>query len=104
MTERGMEKLLASSFKLGADLTVAAGPVDGGAKAQTADVLTYTRSKGAFGGMSIDGTVVKTRDKLNEAYYGKPASPTDIIIRKSVSNPQADKLRSAVAEASAKQK
>lgn len=101
MTERGMEKLLTSSFKLGADLTVAAGPVGGGAKAQTADVLTYARSKGAFGGMSIDGAVIKTRDKRNEAYYGEPVSPTDIIIRKSVSNPQADKLRSAVAEATA---
>jgi lipid-binding SYLF domain-containing protein len=102
MTERGMEKLLTSSFKLGADLTVAAGPVGGGAKAQTADVLTYARSKGAFGGMSIDGAVVKTRDQRNEAYYGKPVSPTDIIIRKSVVNPHADKLRSAVAAATAK--
>jgi lipid-binding SYLF domain-containing protein len=102
MTERGMEKLLTSSFKLGADLTVAAGPVGGGAKAQTADVLTYARSKGAFGGMSIDGAVIKTRDQRNEAYYGKPVSPTDIIIRKSVSNPQADRLRSVVAQVTAK--
>ena len=102
MTERGMEKLLTSSFKLGADLTVAAGPVGGGAKAQTADVLTYARSKGAFGGMSIDGAVIKTRDTRNEAYYGQPVSPTDIIIRKSVSNPHADKLRTAVAEVTAK--
>lgn len=102
MTDRGMEKLLTSSFKLGADLTVAAGPVGGGAKAQTADVLTYARSKGAFGGMSIDGAVIKTRDQRNEAYYGKPVSSTDIIIRKSVVNPHADKLRAAVGEATLK--
>lgn len=96
MTERGMEKLLASSFKLGADLTLAAGPIGEGHAAQTADVLSYSRSKGAFAGLSFDGAVVKTRDKRNEAYYGKPVSPTDVIIRKTVTNPQADELRAAV--------
>lgn len=96
MTERGMEKLLASSFKLGADLTLAAGPIGEGHTAQTADVLSYSRSKGAFAGLSFDGAVVKTRDKRNEAYYGKPVSPTDIIIRKTVTNPHAEELRLAV--------
>lgn len=100
MTDRGMEKMLASNFKLGADVTLAAGPVGGGATAKTADVLSYSRSKGAFVGMSVDGAVVKTRDKWNEKYYGKPVSPTDIIIRKSVSNPQADNLRTSVAKIS----
>ena len=97
MTDRGKEKLLASSFKLGADITLAAGPVGGGAAAQTADVLSYARSKGAFAGISLDGAVVKTKDKFNEAYYGQAVSPTDILIRKTVSNPQADQLRQNVA-------
>lgn len=100
MTERGMEKLLASSFKLGADVTLAAGPIGAGHAAQTADILSYSRSKGAFAGVSFDGAIVKTRDKRNEAYYGQPASPTDIIIRKSVSNPHADNLRQAVKDIS----
>ena len=104
MTDRGMEKLLTSSFKLGADVKVAAGPVGAGAKAQTADVLSYSRAKGAFVGMSLDGAIVKTSDKRNEAYYGQPVSPTDIIIRKTVANPQADKLRNAVAEVSSANK
>ena len=97
MTDRGKEKLLASSFKLGADITLAAGPIGGGAAAQTADVLSYARSKGAFAGMSLDGAVVKTKDKFNEAYYGQAVSPTDILIRKTVSNPQADQLRQNIA-------
>jgi len=102
MTERGMEKLLTNSFKLGADITLAAGKVGGGAAAQTADILSYSRSKGAFAGMSFDGAIVETRDKMNEAYYGQPVSPTDIIIRKSVKNPHADTLRAAIAEVTAK--
>ena len=97
MTDRGMEKLLTRSFKLGADITLAAGPVGGGAAAQTADVLSYARSKGAFAGLSLDGAVVKTKDKFNEAYYGQAVSPTDILIRKTVSNPQADELRQNIA-------
>jgi len=102
MTDRGMESLLTSSFKLGADATFAAGPVGGGAMAQTADILSYSRSKGAFVGMSLDGAVIKTKDKFNEAYYGKAVSPTDIIVRKSTINPDADTLRAAVAGITAK--
>ena len=103
MTDRGMETLLTSSFKLGADVTMAAGPVGGGATAKTADILSYSRSKGAFAGMAFDGGVIKTKDKFNEAYYyGKAISPTDILIRKSVTNPQADNLRAAVEAVTAK--
>ncbi len=102
MTDRGMEKLLTSSFKLGADITLAAGPVGGGAAAGTADVLSYARSKGAFAGFSLAGAVVKTKDKFNEAYYGKSVSPTDILIRKDVSNPHADQLRQEIASATGK--
>ena len=102
MTDRGVEKLLTSSLKLGADLTIAAGPVGGGAAAATADVLSYARSKGAFAGFSLSGAVVKTKDKFNEAYYGKTVSPTDILIRKTVSNPHADKLRQDIEAAAGK--
>lgn len=102
MTERGMEKLLTSSFKLGADLSVAAGPVGVGTAVHTADVLSYSRSKGAFGGMAIEGAVVKTRDGYNESYYRKKVSPTDILIRKNVSNPHSDNLRKEIAELTGK--
>ena len=102
MSDRGMEKLLTSSFKLGADITLAAGPVGGGAAAGTADVLSYARSKGAFAGVSLAGAIVKTKDKFNEAYYGQAVSPTDILIRKTVSNPQADGLRQDISKITGK--
>ncbi len=98
MTERGMDKMLTTNFKLGADVSIAAGPVGAGVKAATADVLSFARSKGAFGGMSIEGAVIKTRDKLNAIYYGKSVSPSDVIIRRQVENPQADQLRKTVHE------
>ncbi len=102
MSERGMEKLLTNSFKLGADVTLAAGPVGGSAAAGTADVLSYARSKGAFAGFSLSGAIVKTKDKYNEQYYGKPVSPTDILIRKTVSNPHADGLRQEIGQVTGK--
>jgi lipid-binding SYLF domain-containing protein len=96
MSEKGMDSMLATSFKLGADVTVAAGPVGAGAKVATADILSFARSKGAFMGVAIEGAVIKPRDKWNAAYYKQQVSPADIIIRNAATNHQADKLRSAV--------
>jgi lipid-binding SYLF domain-containing protein len=96
MTEKGLNALLSTEFKLGADVAVAAGPVGASAKAQTADVLAFGRSKGAFGGLSIEGAVIAPRDKWNSAYYGKPVGPVDILIRRTVTNPKADALRKAM--------
>jgi len=93
MTEKGLNAMLSTEFKLGADVAVAAGPVGASAKAQTADVLAFGRSKGAFGGVSVEGAVISPRDKWNSAYYGNPVGPVEILIKRSVSNPQADPLR-----------
>jgi SH3 domain-containing YSC84-like protein 1 len=92
MTERGKSALMGNSFKLGADAGVAAGPVGIGAQAATAnlsvDILSFSRSKGLYGGISLDGAVVAVREGLNQAYYGKKATPTDILVRHDVRNPQ----------------
>jgi len=96
MTKKGMDHLLSSSFKLGADATVAAGPVGVGTKAQTADILAYSRSKGAFAGFSVEGAVVKVRSKYNAAYYRKDVRPVDILVAQNISSPHADGLRSSV--------
>jgi len=92
MTERGVSALMGNSFKLGAEAGVAAGPVGIGAQAATAnlsaDVLSFSRSKGLYGGISLDGAVVAVREGLNHAYYGKKATPTDILVRHDVKNPQ----------------
>ena len=94
MTARGVRSLLANSVKLGADVGVAAGPVGMGAAAGTAnlsaDIISFSRSKGLYGGISLDGAVVAIRGALNEAYYGKKGiSPTDVLVRHDVSNSQA---------------
>lgn len=100
MTERGVTSLMANSLKLGADAGVAAGPVGIGVAASTAnlsaDLLTFSRSKGLYGGLSLDGAVVATRGGLNEAYYGKEVTPIDIFVRERMINPHARGLISEV--------
>lgn len=100
-TERGLESLYTSSFKLGGDVSIATGPVGIGTSARgvTADMLSFAISKGAYAGLSLDGSVIGTRDKANHAYYGEAVRPVDIIVAHKVKNPQADKLRDAVAKA-----
>ena len=104
MTERGVNALLSPSVKLGADVGVAAGPVGAGASAATAnisaDIIIYSLSKGLYGGISLEGAVVGVRNQWNEAYYKKPGvTPTDILIRKEVSNPESAKLIATVSKA-----
>ena len=96
MSDKAMNGLLTSSFKMGADIKAAAGPVGGGTTARMADIMSYARSKGAFAGMSFDGAVIEARDDLSGAYYGQQVSATDILINNAVSSPHADELRSAV--------
>lgn len=98
MTQNGMDHLMSSSFKLGADASVAAGPTGVGSKAQTADILAYSRTKGVYAGFSLEGAVVSVRPEYNTAYYGKAVRPLEILATRSVSSPHADKLRQSVAD------
>jgi lipid-binding SYLF domain-containing protein len=103
MTDKGLNSLLSSSFKIGADVSVAAGPVGAGAKSDViADLIAFSRSKGVYGGLILDGTVVKTSDDWNSAYFGKTVLPPDILVRASVHNKDADKLLADVTKAAAK--
>ena len=100
MTEKGMNSMLASTFKVGADASVAAGPVGAGAKSDVvADLITFSRSKGLYGGLNLDGTVISVNEDWNKAYYGKPVLPPDILIRGTVTNKDASKLLSQVSKA-----
>ncbi|MEL6371977.1 MAG: lipid-binding SYLF domain-containing protein [Pseudomonadota bacterium] len=96
MTERGMEQLLSTSVKLGADLSIAAGPIGAGAKAQTTDILAFSRSRGLYGGVSLEGAVLKTRRKWNDAYYNASVSPAEVIFKNEVYNPASAQLQNAV--------
>jgi lipid-binding SYLF domain-containing protein len=99
MTDRGMDAMYSTEFKLGADASVAAGPVGAGAQAATADVLAFARSKGVFGGVSLEGAVIASQDDWNTAYYGREVRTLDIVERRRVSNAGADALRRTVARA-----
>lgn len=96
LTDKGKDALLSNKFQAGADASVAAGPVGAGAQAATTDIVQFTRTKGLFGGLSLEGSVIAVRDSLNQAYYGKPVSPVDILIKGDVKNPQADALIKAL--------
>lgn len=96
-SQKALDSLLSTKVKLGAGVSVAVGPKGGGQGATvSADIISYSRAKGAYAGMSLDGQVIDVRDSLNAAYYGKPASPVDILVRKSVSNPGAGALQAAL--------
>ena len=92
MSERGVDALLSTKAQLGADMSVAAGPVGTGTRAATTDVLSFARSKGAFAGLTVEGSIISPDDTRNTAYYGKAVSPVDILVRHSVNNPQSDEL------------
>ena len=102
LTERGRNALLSHSAKLGANVGVAIGPVGVGAEAATAnlsaDIISYSRAKGLYAGLSVEGAVVAVRDDLNRAYYGKEVTTTDILVKHDVTNPEAASLIEAVAK------
>ena len=103
MTDKGFNSLLATSFKIGGDASVAAGPVGAGARSDiVADLITFNRAKGVCGGLNLDGTVVTASDDWNSSFYGKPVLPPDILVRASVRNPAADKLLAQVGAAAGK--
>jgi lipid-binding SYLF domain-containing protein len=96
-TTKALDSLLSTKVKLGAGVSVAAGPKGGGqAVSMSADFVSYSRAKGAYAGMALDGQVIDARDGLNAAYYGKRASPADILVRQVVSNPGSAPLRAAL--------
>jgi lipid-binding SYLF domain-containing protein len=104
MTDKGVNSMLETNVKLGAEASVAAGPKGAGVEAATApnlsaDIISFSRSKGLFGGVSLEGAVVATRKEWNTDYYGQPVTSTDIIIRRSIDNPGTERLRQAAAGA-----
>jgi SH3 domain-containing YSC84-like protein 1 len=105
--QRAIDSLLSSTVKLGGDASVAIGPVGAGAKGSMtvpevrADFVSFTKTKGLYAGLNLEGSVLAVRDGLNDAYYGRAIMPKDIIVLKAVSNPGSDELRSALKKAMA---
>lgn len=99
MTNRAVDSFLTTSAKLGGDVSIAAGPVGVGAKAQLVDILAFSRTQGLYGGLNLEGAVVDVRDQWNRDYYGRDVRPVDILVQKTVMNENAEDLRRAVADA-----
>ncbi len=101
-TIKGVESLLSSTIKLGADASAVIGPKGSGIEGATSmskgnDFVTYARTEGAFIGLSIEGASIRTRDDLNKTYYGSAVRPSDIVLIRNVkSNPQSQGLHQAV--------
>ncbi|MGB7623901.1 MAG: lipid-binding SYLF domain-containing protein [Terriglobia bacterium] len=94
MNPEGMKKLVQDSIKLGAELSVAAGPVGRSAEGATdaqlhAEILSYSRTRGLFAGVSLDGAVVKQDRDDNEKLYGRKVSAKEILIDGKVRTPPA---------------
>jgi lipid-binding SYLF domain-containing protein len=92
MNPRGARSILKSKVKLGADASVAAGPKGRTASAESdvtlrAEVLSYSRSRGLFAGISLEGSTVRPDDDANERVYGKNLSAEDIIFKGAVAVP-----------------
>ncbi|NIR82980.1 MAG: lipid-binding SYLF domain-containing protein, partial [Gammaproteobacteria bacterium] len=84
-TQSGLESLLTSSVKFGGKISAAAGPVGGSAITETEDIVYFVRkASGGFLGMSLDGVVIEPERELMTAYYGREATPMDVLVRGSV--------------------
>ena len=92
MNPRGAKAILSSKVKLGADMAAAAGPKGRDASAETdatmrAEILTYSRSRGLFAGISLEGSTLRPDNDANEKLYGKKLTATEIIRRGAVPVP-----------------
>jgi SH3 domain-containing YSC84-like protein 1 len=94
MNESGARGILASKVKLGADASVAAGPVGRTASAETdaslrADILSYSRARGAFAGISLEGSTIRPDKGANKQIYGREVPAREIVLSRHVTIPPA---------------
>ena len=94
MNARAASSMLSSRVKIGVDTAAAAGPVGRDAEASLdvfmrAEILTYSRSRGIFGGISLTGSTLRADNRANEHLYGKPLNGKDIVVRNEVVAPAA---------------
>jgi len=94
---KGIDSILKSKVKLGADASAAAGPKGRDAQAATdvlmhAEILTYSRSRGLFAGISLDGSTLRPDNSASEKVYGRKVTAREIVLQHKVSTPAAGQL------------
>ena len=102
LSDKAKKAFMSDEFKIGVEAGLAVVTLGAAAEAATtsnlnADIVAWASSTGAYAGLTLNGSVIKPRDAYNEAYYGKPESPANILTRASVSKPQAEALRKTLA-------
>jgi lipid-binding SYLF domain-containing protein len=94
MNEKGARSVMSSKVKLGGDASVAAGPVGRTTSAETdivmtAEMLSWSRNRGLFAGVSLEGSTIRSDDDANKNLYGKELNAKQIIVQKEVKTPAA---------------
>jgi SH3 domain-containing YSC84-like protein 1 len=103
MTSRGLDAVMDSQVRLGANLSVAVASVGGGVSGSTtaavgADIVAFAEARGLFGGVSLEGGVMSARIDENQAYYGQPLAARQIVLEMQGQNPGADPLREVLTQ------
>lgn len=101
MSDKALDAVIDNQMKLGGEVSMAAGPLGKGLEASTttnleADVYSFAKTAGLFGGVSLEGAGILKRDSWNATYYGTGATPYAIVIERRFSNPNAQPLRDAL--------
>jgi lipid-binding SYLF domain-containing protein len=94
MNDKGAKSVMSSKVKLGGEASIAAGPVGRTSSAETdiamnAEMLSWSRSKGVFGGVSLEGSTIRSDDEANKKLYGKQVNAKQIILEGEVKTPAA---------------
>ncbi|WP_126456922.1 lipid-binding SYLF domain-containing protein [Sulfuriflexus mobilis] len=105
MNERGLRSVMNNKVKLGADLSIAAGPV--GVRNETAttgnlvaDIYSYARSRGLFAGVSLEGGIVSLNDNYSQKYYGRKISAEEVLLHNTFGKDKAEALRDILRQVS----
>jgi lipid-binding SYLF domain-containing protein len=104
MNDKGMERLLSDKFKIGADASAAAGPVGRHAAAGTdwkldTEILSYSRAKGVFAGVTLNGTVIEPDTNTMRAFYGHDVNTREVLLGRVPPPPAAKPFLAAVRNA-----
>jgi lipid-binding SYLF domain-containing protein len=107
MTDNGLRAVISNQVKLGADASIAVGPIGKGVEASTttalrADIYSFAKSRGLFGGISLEGAVLAARDSWNQKYYGRTVSAEAIVLRREVEAANAALLQDSLRRAEAR--
>jgi SH3 domain-containing YSC84-like protein 1 len=102
LTDKGLQALLDSQFKFGANASIAVATIGAGVNGDTtaalrADIVAFSQTRGLFAGVSLEGTLLSARSDWNQSYYGLPIGAQQIVLNMEGQNPGAEPLKEMLA-------